>query len=146
QLGSTYNESVDVMLDYLKNFGLSDLKDGPGGADRTFPALTLGGMTKGASPLDMAAAYGTLANGGTYVEPITFTTVESSDGQVLIQNTPEEHKVVDPEVAYVLTDMLKAVITEGIGGAAKFGDMPVAGKTGTTNDNKDAWFVGYTPY
>ncbi|WP_064503604.1 transglycosylase domain-containing protein [Paraclostridium benzoelyticum] len=146
QLASTYDESVDVMLDYLKNFGLSDLKDGPGGRDRTFPALTLGGMTKGASPLDMAAAYGTLANGGTYVEPITFTTVESSDGQVLIQNTPEEHKVVDPEVAYVLTDMLKSVVKEGTGKSASFGDMPVAGKTGTTNENKDAWFVGYTPY
>ena len=146
QLGSNYNECVDVMLDYLKNFGLSDLKDGPGGRDRTFPSLTLGGMTKGASPLDMAAAYGTLANGGVYVEPITFTTVESSDGQVLIQNTPEENKVVDPEVAYVLTDMLKSVITEGIGGAAKFNDIPVAGKTGTTNSNNDAWFVGYTPY
>jgi penicillin-binding protein 1A len=145
-LGDSYEESVDVMLDYLKNFGLSDLKDGPGGEDRTFPALTLGGMTKGVSPLDMAAAYGTLANGGTYVEPITFTTVESSDGQVLIQNTPEEHKVVDPEVAYVLTDMMKAVITEGTGRSASLGDMPVAGKTGTTNDNKDAWFVGYTPY
>lgn len=146
QLASTYDESVDVMLDYLKNFGLSDLKDGPGGEDRKFSALTLGGMTKGASPLDMAAAYGTLANGGTYVEPITFTTVESSDGQVLIQNTPEEHKVVDPEVAYVLTDMLKAVVKEGTGKSASFGDMPVAGKTGTTNENKDAWFVGYTPY
>ncbi len=145
-LGDSYNECVDVMLDYLKNFGLSDLKDGPGGEDRKFPALTLGGMTKGASPLDMATAYGTLANGGTYVEPITFTTVESSDGQTLIQNTPEEHKVVDPDVAYVLTDMMHAVITEGIGGAASLGDMPVAGKTGTTNGNKDAWFVGYTPY
>lgn len=146
KLGSTYDESVNVMLDYLKNFGLSDLKDGPGGRDRSFPALTLGGMTKGVSPLDMAAAYGTLANGGTYVEPITFTTVESSDGQVLIQNTPEEHRVVDPEVAYILTDMMKSVITEGTGKSASLGDMPVAGKTGTTNENKDAWFVGYTPY
>ncbi|MEG2983202.1 MAG: transglycosylase domain-containing protein [Peptostreptococcaceae bacterium] len=145
-LGSSYDDCVDVMLDYLKNFGLSDLKDGPGGADRTFSALTLGGMTKGVSPLDMAAAYGTLANGGVYVEPITFTTVESSDGQVLIQNTPEEHKVVDSEVAYVMTDMMKSVITEGTGKSAKLGDMPVAGKTGTTNDDKDAWFVGYTPY
>ena len=145
-LGNSYNDSIDVMLDYLKNFGLSDLKDGPGGEDRKFSALTLGGMTKGVSPLDMAAAYGTLANGGIYVEPITFTTVESSDGQVLIQNTPSEHKVVEPEIAYVLTDMMKAVITEGTGRAASLGDMPVAGKTGTTNGNKDAWFVGYTPY
>lgn len=145
-LGDTEEEAIDVMLDYLKNFGLSDLKDGPGGADRTFPALTLGGMTRGASPLDMAAAYGTLANGGIYIEPITFTSVETSDGQVLIQNTPEEHRVVDTDVAYVMTDMMKSVITEGTGRHASFGDMPIAGKTGTTNSNKDAWFVGYTPY
>ena len=146
QLGSTYDECIDVMLDYLKNFGLSDLEYGPVGRDRTFSSLTLGGMHRGASPLDMAAAYGTLANGGVYVQPITFTTVESYDGQVLIQKVPEEHRVVDSEVAYVLTDMLKSVITEGIGGAASFGDIPVAGKTGTTNGNKDAWFVGFTPY
>lgn len=145
-LGDSKDEAIDVMLDYLKNFGLSDLKDGPGGEDRTFPALTLGGMTRGASPLDMAAAYGTLANGGVYVEPITFTTVETSDGQILIQNAPVENRVVSEEVAYVMTDMMKAVVTEGTGRAANFGDMPIAGKTGTTNNNKDAWFVGYTPY
>lgn len=145
-LGDSKDEAIDVMLDYLKNFGLSDLKDGPGGEDRQFPALTLGGMTRGTSPLDMAAAYGTLANGGVYIEPITFTTVKTSDDQILIQNTPEEHRVVSEEVAYVMTDMMQGVINEGIGGAASFGDMPVAGKTGTTNDNKDAWFVGYTPY
>ncbi|MCR1850518.1 transglycosylase domain-containing protein [Paeniclostridium sordellii] len=145
-LGDSYEDCVDTMLDYLKNFGLSDLKDGPGGKDRKFSALTLGGMTKGVSPLDMAAAYGTLANGGVYVEPITFTTIESSDGQVLVQNTPEEHKVVDAQVAYVVTDMMKSVITEGTGKSASIGSMPVAGKTGTTNEDKDAWFVGYTPY
>ncbi|EPZ60989.1 penicillin binding transpeptidase domain protein [[Clostridium] sordellii ATCC 9714] len=145
-LGDSYDDCVDTMLDYLKNFGLSDLKDGPGGEDRKFSALTLGGMTKGVSPLDMAAAYGTLANGGVYVEPITFTTIESSDGQVLVQNTPEEHKVVDAQVAYVVTDMMKSVITEGTGKSASIGSMPVAGKTGTTNEDKDAWFVGYTPY
>lgn len=145
-LGDSQAEAIDVMIDYLKNFGLSDLKDGPGGSDRNFPALTLGGMTTGASPLDMAAAYGTLANGGVYIEPITFTTVTTSDDQILIQNTPEEHRVVSEDVAYVMTDMMKAVVTQGTGGAASFGDMPVAGKTGTTNGNKDAWFVGYTPY
>ena len=77
-LGDSQSEAIDVMIDYLKNFGLSDLKDGPGGSDRNFPALTLGGMTTGASPLDMAAAYGTLANGGVYIEPITFTTVTTA--------------------------------------------------------------------
>lgn len=150
-LGSTYEEAVDVMIDYLKNFGISTIVDSntanKGSNDRRFPALTLGGLTKGVSPLEMAAAYGTLANGGNYVEPILFTTITTYDGQLLVKNTPEEHKVVAPEVAYVLTDMLQAVVTEGIGGAARLSNgMPVAGKTGTTNKSLDAWFVGYTPY
>ena len=150
-LGSTYEEAVDVMIDYLKNFGISTIVDSntanKGSNDRRFPALTLGGLTKGVSPLEMAAAYGTLANGGNYVEPILFTTITTYDGQLLVKNTPEEHKVVAPEVAYVLTDMLQAVVTEGIGGVARLSNgMPVAGKTGTTNKSLDAWFVGYTPY
>ena len=150
-LGSSYEEAVDVMIDYLKNFGISTIVDSNtanrGNNDRRFPALTLGGLTKGISPLEMAAAYGTLANGGTYVEPILFTTITTYDNQLLVKNTPDENRVVAPEVAYVLTDMLQAVITEGIGGAAKLSNrMPVAGKTGTTNNSLDAWFVGYTPY
>ena len=150
-LGSSYEEAVDVMIDYLKNFGISTIVDSNtanrGNNDRRFPALTLGGLTKGISPLEMAAAYGTLANGGTYVEPILFTTITTYDNQLLVKNTPDENRVVAPEVAYVLTDMLQAVITEGTGGAAKLSNrMPVAGKTGTTNNSLDAWFVGYTPY
>lgn len=150
-LGENYEDTVDVMIDYLRNFGISTLVDSkttdPSHNDRTYPALTLGGMTKGISPLEMAAAYGTLANGGVYVEPIIFTTITSYDGQLIVKNTPEEHKVVEPDVAYVITDMLQAVITEGIGGSASLPkDMPVAGKTGTTNKSLDVWFVGYTPY
>ncbi len=150
-LGSSYEEAVDVMIDYLKNFGISTIVDSNtanrGNNDRRFPALTLGGLTKGISPLEMAAAYGTLANGGTYVEPILFTTITTYDNQLLVKNTPDENRVVAPEVAYVLTDMLQAVIIEGTGGAAKLSNrMPVAGKTGTTNNSLDAWFVGYTPY
>jgi penicillin-binding protein 1A len=146
-LGSTYGEAVDVMKDYLKNFGITSLKENGKETDNNFSALTLGGMSEGISPLEMTAAYGALANGGTYVEPITFTKVETSDGQILIQNEPEKHKVVDPEVAYVITDMMTAVVESGTGGRAKLSHgIPVAGKTGTTNGNKDAWFVGYTPH
>ncbi len=172
-LGSTYEESIDIMIDYLKEFGITTVVDSidimidylkefgittvvdtntadQGNNDRTYPALTLGGMTTGISPLEMAAAYGTLANAGTYIEPTIFTTITSYDGQLIVKNTPEEHKVVAPEVAYVLTDMLQAVVTEGTGGSARLtgnaGGMKVAGKTGTTNAGLDAWFVGYTPY
>lgn len=144
-LGSTYEECVDIMIDYLRNFGITTLQSDS--KDRSFSSLTLGGMSLGVSPLEMAAAYGTLANGGTYIEPTIFTTISSYDGQLLVKNTPEEHKVIDPEVAYVLTDMLQAVVTEGTGGRAALSNgMPVAGKTGTTNKSLDVWFVGYTPY
>ncbi|HSQ90514.1 transglycosylase domain-containing protein [Romboutsia sp.] len=150
-LGSSYEECIDIMMDYLKNFGISTLVDSKtadaGNNDRRFPALTLGGMTKGISPLEMASAYGTLANGGVYIEPTIFTTITSYDGQLIVKNIPEEHKVVDPEVAYVITDMLASVVTEGTGRSAAIpGGMPVAGKTGTTNKALDVWFVGYTPY
>ncbi|MEG1870996.1 MAG: transglycosylase domain-containing protein, partial [Peptostreptococcaceae bacterium] len=124
-LGSTYEECVDIMIDYLKNFGISSVIDSKTAdadkSDRRFPSLTLGGMTKGISPLEIAAAYGTLANGGVYVEPIIFTTIESYDGQIIAKNSPEEVKVVSPETAYVVTDMLQSVITEGIGKSARIG-------------------------
>lgn len=150
-LGDSYEDCVDVMIDYLRNFGITTLKDSKvgkqGESDRYFPALTLGGMSVGISPLEMAAAYGTLANGGVYVEPVIFTTISTYDGQLIVKNTPEENRVLDPGVAYVLTDMMSAVITEGTGSGARLSSgMPVAGKTGTTNSNLDAWFVGYTPY
>ncbi|MGL5313053.1 MAG: transglycosylase domain-containing protein [Peptostreptococcaceae bacterium] len=144
-LGDTAEECIDIMIDYLKNFGISTVQADD--HDRSFASLTLGGMSKGVSPLEMASAYGTLANGGVYIEPTIFTTITSYDGQLIVKNTPEEHKVVDPEVAYVVTDMLQAVVNEGTGGKARLSNnMPVAGKTGTTNKSLDVWFVGYTPY
>src|SRR3712207_1597268 len=121
-LGPTYDDAIDVMMDYLRNFGITSILDfkeenkaGMQRSDRHFNSLVLGGLTKGISPLQMAAAFGTLANAGTYVEPEVFTTVTSYNGELIIKNTPQTHKVVDPEVAYVMTDMLKAVVTEGIG-------------------------------
>ncbi len=143
-LGDSKEEVIDIMIDYLRNFGVSTIQ--ADSHDRSMAALTLGGMSKGISPLEVAAAYGTLANGGVYIEPIIFTTITSFDDQLIVKNTPETHKVVDPEVAYVITDMLKAVVTEGTGGRAKLSNMPVAGKTGTTNNTLDVWFAGYTPY
>jgi penicillin-binding protein 1A len=147
-LGESYEDCIDIMIDYLKNFGITSVMDTKASNnDRNFSALTLGGMYSGISPLEMAAAYGTLANGGVYVEPIIFTTISTYDGDLIINNTPEEVKVVSADVAYVMTDMLSAVVTEGLGASASISSgMPVAGKTGTTNDSLAAWFVGYTPY
>ena len=149
-LGKDYDDCIDVMMDYLKNFGITTVVDSKTNnsatTDRTFPSLTLGGMAYGISPLEMSAAYGALANGGVYIEPTVFTTVSTYSGELIVKSNPEEHRVVDENVAYVMTDMLKAVVTEGTGSAASLGDMPVAGKTGTTNNKYCVWFVGYTPY
>ena len=94
----------------------------------------------------MAAAYGTLANGGTHAEPVRHhSRCADSDGKVLLEADAEAHaEALDPAVAYLTTDILKGVIKRGTGTAANIG-RPAAGKTGTTQENSDAWFVGYTP-
>lgn len=153
-LGPTYDDAIDVMMDYLRNFGITSILDfkeekkaGMQRSDRHFNSLVLGGLTRGISPLQMAAAFGTLANNGVYIEPEIFTTITTYNGELIIKNTPKTHKVVDPDVAYVITDMLTAVVKEGIGNnAALSSGIPVAGKTGSTNNYLDTWFVGYTPY
>ncbi|HHV45444.1 MAG TPA: PBP1A family penicillin-binding protein [Tissierellia bacterium] len=114
--------------------------------DENLSALGLGGMTKGLTPLEMTAAYGTIANLGTYIEPISFTKVLDKDGHVLIDNTPKKNAVVSPEVAYIMSDILRTTVSNGIAGRAQVPNMPTAGKTGTTQDQSDAWFVGYTHY
>jgi len=114
--------------------------------DENLSALGLGGMTKGLTPLEMTAAYGAIANGGTYVEPISFTKILDKDGQVLLDNTPEENNVVSSQVAYIMADILRTTVSNGIASRAQIPNMPTAGKTGTTQDQADAWFVGFTPY
>lgn len=146
-LGDTYDECVDIMIDQLKDFGIHSIIDSKEGQnDREFSSLTLGGMAKGISPLDMAGAYASLANKGEYTEPKIITKIEAYDGEVLYKHESNKHRVVSEDVAYIMTDMLHAVTTNGTGRAANFSNMPVAGKTGTTNDDLEAWFVGYTPY
>jgi penicillin-binding protein 1A len=108
------------------------------------PAVALGGMAEGVTPLEMASAYGTLANSGTHAIPVSILKVADKDGKVLFEAKPVTKKVVDPAIAYLATDIMKGVITGGTGTAANIG-RPAAGKTGTTQDNGDAWFVGFTP-
>lgn len=149
-LGKTYEEAVEVMVDYLDNFGLTTIVDSPAitNNDLNFSSLTLGGLVKGVSPLEMASAYGVLANKGVYVEPTIVSKISFKNSSIVIQNTSRQHRVVDEDVAYIMTDMLKAVASDiGTGRRARIATgMPVAGKTGTTNGNREAWFIGYTPY
>lgn len=108
------------------------------------PAVALGGMAEGVTPLQMASAFGTLASGGVRAQPYSIAQVTDKDGNVLFTAKPATNRAIDPAIAYLTTDLLKGVITSGTGKKAAIG-RPAAGKTGTTQKYSDAWFVGYTP-
>lgn len=112
-------------------------------------AMALGGLTKGVTPLEMASAYGTFANKGVHVKPTAIVKILDRNGNVLedastLEKKETKTRVMSEREAYEMTTMLEGVIDHGTGTAAAIG-RPAAGKTGTTDDNKDAWFVGYTP-
>lgn len=137
---------VDQVIATAEKMGITSLvKSGPKN-DRQL-ALALGGMTQGVSPLEMASAYAVLANGGFRVKPYPVTLVKDLNGNVLFEETPVRTQVLSPQVSYLMTDMLKGVITKpyATGHSAASIGRPAAGKTGTTSENNDVWFVGYTP-
>lgn len=110
-----------------------------------YPSLALGAFE--ASPWQLIRAYTALANGGNRLDPSTIRKITDSQGAVLAQNHPRSTMVMHPQTAYIITDMLKSVIASGTGvSLRRWGfTQAIAGKTGTTNDFRDAWFVGYSP-
>lgn len=136
---------IDYSLSFLKKNGITSIVESGNVNDMNLAALALGGMTNGISPLEMASAYGTFPNGGVYVEPCSYTKVTDSKGNVILEKEPETETVFDEGVAFIMTDILRTTVTHGIAGRAAIGTQPVGGKTGTTTDNMDAWFCGFTP-
>ena len=141
-------------VEYLKKFGFTSILDTqveiPAGSgqyhsDVNLPTA-LGGITKGVCNLELTAAYAAIANNGTYIKPVFYTKILDADGNVIIDNTPEETKVIKPSTAYLLTSAMEDVVKKGTGKRLQLSNMPVAGKTGTTDSYKDLWFVGFTPY
>jgi penicillin-binding protein 1A len=109
----------------------------------TWPSIALGSADL--IPMEVAAAYATIANQGTHIEPYTIEKVTTPDGQVLMQRFPATYSAFTPPVAYVLTHMMEGVIDHGTAYAIHDLPIDIAGKTGTTDDYSDAWFVGFTP-
>lgn len=129
---------------FAENLGISSLI--PSGSQNDMGlALALGGLTKGVTPLELTAAYGAFANKGVYVEPYVIRKIEDVNGNVIWENKIKKRVVMSEETAYLMTSMMETVVKSGTGTKARLADRAVAGKTGTTTDNKDAWFVGYTP-
>ena len=133
----------DKVLYYAQQMGISTLVLSGSVNDKNL-AMALGGLTRGVTPLEMASAYAVLANQGVHVEPTAITKVVDRNGKTLYNSSPNQRAVVNAKSAYVLVDMMQDVLTRGTGTGAYFG-RPAAGKTGTTSEYKDAWFVGFTP-
>ena len=114
--------------------------------DINLAPLSLGALTNGVSVLEMAAAYSAFPNQGTYIEPRTYTKVLDNQGNVILENTPNVIDAMSERTAAYMNYMLQKVVTEGTGVYAQLDNMPAAAKTGTTDGDKDRWFVGYTPY
>lgn len=132
------------VLSYARKMGLTSLITSGAKNDLNLSSMGLGGLTNGVTPLELAAAYTPLANQGIYSEPIAILMVKDEQGNILFENTPKKRVALRAETAYLMTDMMRGVIERGTGQRAQIG-RPAAGKTGTTSDYTNAWFVGYTP-
>lgn len=131
--------------------GLSTLVEGEYRNDAYFSdaqiaSMALGGLTDGVTVEEMAAAYAVFPNAGVYNAPYTYTKVEDANGRVILEHGDEGTAVIAESTAFYMNNMLQNVVTSGTGIYARLSNMPAAGKTGTTDDDYDRWFVGYTPY
>ncbi|MGM0365950.1 MAG: PBP1A family penicillin-binding protein [Actinomycetota bacterium] len=112
------------------------------------PAIALGGLETGITPLDISKIFATFASGGVYHQPVSILKITDAQGNILYEHenpsNPEAKRILEEEYAYQITQILSRVIQEGTGRGANIG-RPSAGKTGTTSDHRDAWFAGYTP-
>jgi penicillin-binding protein 1A len=126
---------IDYVIDYARKMGIE------AHLDRDL-SLALG--SSGLSLLEMTNAYSVFANNGEFISPIFIKKIDNEKGEILFENKPIPKQVIPEETAFIMTSMLKSVVEEGTGWRAKRLGRPVAGKTGTTNNLNDAWFVGYT--
>lgn len=115
-------------------------------SDKGLASLALGGLTDGISVLEMTAAYAPFVNSGVYSAPHLYTKVYDRNGKLLLERNGTKNVAMSEYAASAMTKLLQGVVSGGTGSRANFGNMAIAGKTGTTSEDKDRWFVGYTPY
>jgi penicillin-binding protein 1A len=128
---------INQVIDYAKRMGITSPLP-------PYTSLALGAGD--VEPLEMAAAFGVFANHGVYVEPNAILRIEDKDGNILEENMPAQREVISEETAFIMTSMLEGVVNGGTGSHVRdFFQLPAAGKTGTTSEFADAWFVGFTP-
>lgn len=131
-------------FDFGKALGLP-LVDTPGTNDLGLAPLSLGGLTKGVTPEQMAAAYGSLGNNGIYVQPHFITRIEDANGAVIYDYKLHYQRVMSEQTAWLMTNMMQTVVSSGTGTNAKVAGVETAGKTGTSEEYRDSWFCGITP-
>ena len=139
QVGPEYSSGM------LKKFGVTTVVEKGDVSDMNAAALALGGMTNGISPLEMSSAYTTFPGLGEHKEYTVYKEVKNNKGEVILKQKDNSTKVMDPGVAYIMMDILRTTVSNGIASPAATGNQVTAGKTGTTSNNYDAWFCGFTP-
>lgn len=139
QVGFDYSEKM------LERYGISTIKTEGSYNDINPAALALGAMTDGVTPLDMSLAYATFPNGGIRNSGVCYTKVLDADDNEILIGESEETEVLDEGVAWIMTDVLKSVVSQGIGYPAAISGVQVGGKTGTTDSAYDIWFCGFAP-
>lgn len=131
----------DNVYEYLQKFGITTLTE----EDKN-EALAIGGTYNGVTNLELTAAYNAIANSGRYIEPYYYTKVVDRDGNTILENDLKYKQIIKKESAELLTSAMEDVITRGTGVDAAVNGITLAGKSGSTNGNKDLWFVGFSPY
>lgn len=144
---------VDTCFDFLtRRFGITSLvdsyEDENGGihTDKTYSSMALGGTVSGISVTEMTAAFATFGNGGVYYAPTTYTVVYDTFGNVVLEQDERGSQVISSDTSTIMNKILQTVVEGGTGTRAQIGQWPLYGKTGTTDNNHDFWFVGGSPY
>lgn len=137
-----------VSFDFLtQKLGFTSLvAEGDGYSDIGYASMALGELSHGATVREMASAYTCFANNGIWTEGRLYTHITDAQDNLIFENVPDSNIALSSTTAYYMTDLMKNVVNAGSGWNAKFGEMPVAGKTGGSSGWRDRWFVGYTPY